>query len=73
MVDDDAYADSFDDRGRQRLDLAAEDLDLGLARAHDVGLDLLAGSRGRGDAARDVEQLAHVFTLSLRAASPPGR
>ena len=31
-------------RGRQRLDLAAEHLDLGLARAHDVGLDLLAGA-----------------------------
>ena len=41
VVGDDADADALDHRGGQRLDLAAEHLDLGLARPDDVGLDLL--------------------------------
>ena len=60
MVGDDANADPLDHRGRERFDLAAEHLDLGLARAHDVGLDLLARSGGSRDATRDVEQVAHA-------------
>src|SRR3954449_10873041 len=67
MVDDDAHADAFDNCGRERLDFAAEDLDLGLARAHDVGLDLLAVPCSRRDAARDVEQLC----VLAHAAVPP--
>ena len=31
VIDDHAHADTLDDRGRERLDLAAEHLDVGLA------------------------------------------
>src|SRR5262249_49491468 len=60
MIGDHANADAFDHRGRQRLDLTAEDLHLGLARPHDVGLDLLVRTRGARDATCDVEELAHA-------------
>src|SRR5207247_1641266 len=66
-VDDHADTDALDARGRQRLDLAAEDLDLGLLRAHDVGLDLLAPARGARDLLGDAEQLA----VAGHAAVPP--
>ena len=41
-VDDHADADAVDLGDRQRLDLAVEHLDVDVARAHHVGLDLLA-------------------------------
>src|SRR6185437_7263628 len=65
MTGDDADADTFDARGGERLDVAAEDLDIGVARAHDVRLDLFAVARGARDAACDLEQ------LRAHAAVPP--
>ena len=69
MVDDHAYADPLDDRGRERLDLAAEDLDLGLAGAHDVGLDLFARRAGRARAIATAAILERVGRA--HAAVPP--
>ena len=50
-VDHDPDADAFDVLRRQRLDLAAEDLDLRSLGAGGVGLDLLAGPGFPGDLA----------------------
>src|SRR4029079_1599739 len=50
---------------RQRLDLAAEDLDVGLLGAHDVRLDLFPVVRGTRDATRDLEE------ITAHAAVPP--
>ncbi len=57
VVGDHADADAFDHRGRQRLDLAAEHLDLGLARPDDIRLDLLVGPGRARDASGQVEQI----------------
>ena len=52
----------------ERLDLAVEHLDVGLARAHDVRLDLLAGP-GRGP--RRARAIVEQIDRSAHAAVPP--
>src|SRR5205807_8102834 len=48
----------------ERLDVAVEDLDLGVARASDIGLELLAGTSLGGDPLGDPQQVP-------QAAVPP--
>ena len=56
-IDDDAHTDTFDLGDGQRLDLAAEDLHVDVARTQCVRLELLTCTRVAGDAARQTEQI----------------
>src|SRR4051812_32061034 len=65
MIGDDADADAFDARDRQRLDVAAEHLDIGLACAYDVRLDLLVAAPHRRGPTRKLQQVAtHAASVS---------
>ena len=73
LTGDDADADAFDARRRQRLDLAVEHLDVGVARAHHVRLDLFTVARGARDVAGDVDQVALDSRRRSRRRSFPAR
>jgi hypothetical protein len=66
MIGHHSDADTLHTCDRERLDLAVEHLDVGLARPHRVGLDLLAVAGRGGDAASELEQIGIAH-----AAVPP--
>ena len=57
VIGDDSDSDTLHARDRERLDLAGEHLDVGLARSHGVGLDLFTGTRRTGDAACELQKV----------------